>query len=334
MTHYVWEGGKVLGEYNGGTGALQVAYWYVGVRLYKKTGTTTQVFLSDRLSGRLTLSNIGAVVGRQGHLPFGEDFAESGSQQKQHFTSYERDSETGTDYAINRQYAQNMGRFLRTDPESKSCDYKNPQSLNRYAYAKNDPVNRIDPDGREAGKIPSRQEKDHTCNKYEGWDSCKSLGDKIRDWTVSVGIRFFELDTSDRAKYATHWPVWARQKNFLNDCIKKFFDRGNDDNQTPCGPDDLPQGFDMKEAEKRAREKAPPPSSLREAIIDRGGWVPILIGICLVCPACCLVGTIPEVPAPVPVTNITVTSEGWYDDDPELCAECPECCEFDLMNVN
>ena len=43
VTHYVWEGGKVLGEYNGSTGAVQVAYWYVGVRLYKKTGAATQV---------------------------------------------------------------------------------------------------------------------------------------------------------------------------------------------------------------------------------------------------------------------------------------------------
>jgi len=34
----------VLGEYNGDSGALQVAYGYVGRRLYKKSGTTTQVF--------------------------------------------------------------------------------------------------------------------------------------------------------------------------------------------------------------------------------------------------------------------------------------------------
>jgi hypothetical protein len=33
--------------------------------------------------------------GGQGHLPFGEDFGESGTQQKHHFTSYERDSESG-----------------------------------------------------------------------------------------------------------------------------------------------------------------------------------------------------------------------------------------------
>jgi len=147
VTHYVWESSHVLGEYNGGSGALQMAYWYVGERLYKKTGTTTQAFLSSIFSMRLTLSDIGAVAGRQSHLPFGEDFAESGTQQKQHFTSYERDSEIATDYAVNRQYNQSVGRFMRTDPESKSCDFKRPQSLNRYAYVKNDPINALDPLG-------------------------------------------------------------------------------------------------------------------------------------------------------------------------------------------
>jgi len=119
----------------------------VGGRLYKKTGATTQAFLSSIFSMRLTLSSIGAVAGRQSHLPFGEDFAESGAQQKQHFTSYERDSETATDYAVNRQYNQGVGRFMRPDPASKSCDFKRPQSLNRYAYAKNDPINAFDPLG-------------------------------------------------------------------------------------------------------------------------------------------------------------------------------------------
>ena len=69
--------------------------------------TTTSVgtyYLSDRLSMRLVLEASGNVLGRQGHLPFGEDFGESGSQEKHHFTSYKRDGESGTDYAINRQY--------------------------------------------------------------------------------------------------------------------------------------------------------------------------------------------------------------------------------------
>ena len=69
-------------------------------------------YVSDRLSTRLVLDASGNVIGRQGHLPFGEDFAESGTQEKHHFTSYERDVESGTDYAVNRQYSQSVGRFI------------------------------------------------------------------------------------------------------------------------------------------------------------------------------------------------------------------------------
>jgi RHS repeat-associated protein len=84
-------------------------------------------------------------VGRQAHLPFGEDFAESGAQQKQHFTSYERDSETNTDYAVNRQYAQSAAKFNQIDPLAGNIS--DPQSLNRFSYVGNDPVNRTDPVG-------------------------------------------------------------------------------------------------------------------------------------------------------------------------------------------
>jgi hypothetical protein len=49
------------------------------------------VDFKDALSARLLLDTSGNVIGRQSHLPFGEDFAESGIQEKHHFTSYERD---------------------------------------------------------------------------------------------------------------------------------------------------------------------------------------------------------------------------------------------------
>jgi RHS repeat-associated protein len=108
---------------------------------------TTNYFLSDRLSVRLTLDASGGVVGRQAHLPYGEDFAESGTQQKQHFTGYERDSETGADYAVNRQYNQGVGRFNRVDPKPTSSRREIPQTWNRYNYTGNNPINRMDPDG-------------------------------------------------------------------------------------------------------------------------------------------------------------------------------------------
>jgi RHS repeat-associated protein len=78
-------------------------------------------------------------------LPFGEDFAESGTQQKQHLTSYERDAESGLDYAVNRYHNSSLGRFGSVDPVMGNT--ADPQSLNRYAYTRNDPINLVDPDG-------------------------------------------------------------------------------------------------------------------------------------------------------------------------------------------
>jgi RHS repeat-associated protein len=35
---------------------------------------------------------------------------------RQKFTGYERDSESNSDYAVNRQYASGVARFSRPDP--------------------------------------------------------------------------------------------------------------------------------------------------------------------------------------------------------------------------
>lgn len=115
---------------------------------------TTQYYLSDRLSVRMTLDSSGNLLGRQAHLPFGEDFGESGTQEKHHFTTYERDGESGVDYAINRGYSQSTGRFTRPDPLPESAGKDSPRSWNRYSYSLNDPVNMVDPWGLEPFACP------------------------------------------------------------------------------------------------------------------------------------------------------------------------------------
>jgi RHS repeat-associated protein len=61
------------------------------------------------------------------------------------FTGYERDSETGLDYAFARYYNSRLGRFMTGDPAP--ADLSDPQTLNRYAYVRNNPVNLTDPIG-------------------------------------------------------------------------------------------------------------------------------------------------------------------------------------------
>ena len=129
-TYYVWEGSQVIAEYSNGqqSGTGGVKYYH-----------------QDRLSTRMITNESGAVVGTQDHLPYGEDIGTSGVPEKHRFTTYERDAESGTDYAMNRQYGYVSGRFNRPDPIAGNGG--NPQSWNRYTYSLNDPVNLVDPTG-------------------------------------------------------------------------------------------------------------------------------------------------------------------------------------------
>ncbi|HWR35439.1 MAG TPA: RHS repeat-associated core domain-containing protein, partial [Clostridia bacterium] len=72
--------------------------------------------------------------------------------QNYKFTGKERDTETGLDYFGARYYASNMGRWMSPDWAAKPvavpyADLIDPQSLNLYAYVRNSPVTKNDPDG-------------------------------------------------------------------------------------------------------------------------------------------------------------------------------------------
>jgi len=108
-------------------------------------GSTLEYHHNDHLSMRVTTDTDGAVVAQSGHYPFGENWYETGGTNKLKFTSYERDSESSNDYAMFRTHIPRFGRFSAADPIAGSP--YNPQSLNRYAYVMNDPIDFIDPLG-------------------------------------------------------------------------------------------------------------------------------------------------------------------------------------------
>ncbi len=147
-THYVWEGSRAFAEYNGATGTLLVQYINANNRMVAKIESgVTRYVLSDRLSARVVLDGSGNVIGRQGHLPFGEEIGLSGTSDKHRFTNYARDSESGLDYAVNRTYAPIVGRFNQSDPYKSDIQVQIPQSWNRYSYVINSPTTFIDPLG-------------------------------------------------------------------------------------------------------------------------------------------------------------------------------------------
>jgi RHS repeat-associated protein len=78
------------------------------------------------------------------------------------FPGKERDSESGNDYFEARYFASSMGRMLSPDPLGGSL--ANPQSLNKYAYALNNPLVNTDPTGlyvcKDSADCSSQQDKD------------------------------------------------------------------------------------------------------------------------------------------------------------------------------
>jgi RHS repeat-associated protein len=101
-------------------------------------------------SPRITTDAMGKVVSRRDFMPFGEEIARAnyGSDSvRQKFTGYERDGETGLDYAQARMFGSGVGRFTSPDPLLSSGRIENPKTWNRYAYVLGNPLKYSDPLG-------------------------------------------------------------------------------------------------------------------------------------------------------------------------------------------
>jgi RHS repeat-associated protein len=147
-TVYVFSVGRDIAEYDNGAAPASPSREYIysgGSLLSTLTSTATTYHHSDHLSVRLSTDTNGNKVGEQGHYPYGEAWYSANTTTKFVFTSYERDSESNNDYAMARYYRVGFGRFCSADPISGSPG--DPQSWNRYVYARDNPINITDPSG-------------------------------------------------------------------------------------------------------------------------------------------------------------------------------------------
>jgi RHS repeat-associated protein len=104
-------------------------------------------YFADHLGTTRTIATAsGTVCYDADYTPFGYEMAYTTTcMQNYRFTGLERDSETGNDHTLYRQYEQNLGRWMSPDPLVGG--FTNPQSLNRYAYVVNNPTAFTDPSG-------------------------------------------------------------------------------------------------------------------------------------------------------------------------------------------
>ena len=127
------------------------------------TNPQVSYLTADHLgSPRVITDGRGAVISRHDYMAFGSDITEtignvggrttaqgfnSSDDVRKQYTGYERDDESGLDYAQARYYNSNHGRFTSVDPLTASASIKNPQTFNRYSYVLNSPYKFVDPLG-------------------------------------------------------------------------------------------------------------------------------------------------------------------------------------------
>lgn len=143
------EGNRISSEYSGTS--RQKDYFYLGNLLVAtRTGSGNGTYLyyaSDHLgSPRLVTNASKAKVEDHRYDAFGIELTPTFGNQPLKFAAMERDSASGNDYVHARYQSSSLGRFL--SPDVLGGRPEDPQTWNRYAYARNNPLKYVDPDGR------------------------------------------------------------------------------------------------------------------------------------------------------------------------------------------
>jgi len=126
--------------------------------MYQPASSGIYYYHTDPAGTPLAVTNTsGAVVWKGYYEPFGNEYAIQGTIGNDvRFAGNKKDDETGLNYFGARYMDSALGRFRAPDPvgpvDSKTgkIDFKiltEPQGLNAFSYARNNPINRIDPFG-------------------------------------------------------------------------------------------------------------------------------------------------------------------------------------------
>src|SRR6185312_194640 len=151
-------------------------YIYSNGRMYARatsaSPTDTFYYHQDHLgTTSLITDSSGNLVSNCNYAPFGQLLGCASTDAGNHyrFTGDEHDTESNTEHTLFRQLSSTQGRWLSPDPYLGSMDLGNPQSINRYSYVANSPLNAVDPTGLGTCLGPNGPyECDHFENKMPG----------------------------------------------------------------------------------------------------------------------------------------------------------------------
>lgn len=158
--------------------------FFVGRRIARSdpsSGNVYYYFVDQLGSTRSVTQANGTVCFSADYYPYGEEVDYTNScPQNYKFTGYERDSETGLDYAFARYYNSRMGRFMSADPLGGSIGA--PQSHNAYTYVRNMPAVLTDRFGACPGGVAQNRDSSQFQDANSGgpsnadWDAAEPQG--------------------------------------------------------------------------------------------------------------------------------------------------------------
>jgi RHS repeat-associated protein len=155
-TEYTYFGGQPIAEKNS-SGTWTDYIFAGGQRIamaasndQSNPSATTNYYTSDQIgSARLITNGAGGVLSTYIFYPFGQGVQPDENHYL--FSGKERDSESGLDNFGARYLTSTMGRFM--SPDSFGGHYTDPQTLNLYAYVKNNPLRFTDPTGHDLQEV-------------------------------------------------------------------------------------------------------------------------------------------------------------------------------------
>ncbi|MCW5956478.1 MAG: RHS repeat-associated core domain-containing protein [Pyrinomonadaceae bacterium] len=187
----------------------------------------TSYLTTDHLgSTRLVTDQLGAVKDRKDYGAFGDEIVTSarvsgigytsgGDEVRKGYTGYEKDGESGLEFAQARYYSTTHGRYTSVDPLTASASIRNPQTFNRYAYVLNSPYKYVDPlglissstgacgqwcQGNDGGAVGWTQSSD------SGWRNGWEIAGAVQQHT-DAGIADSPATTSDDSQQHTAAPT-------------------------------------------------------------------------------------------------------------------------------
>jgi RHS repeat-associated protein len=144
-TLYLYADNSILYEKNLQTGASTKHVYANGLQVASITTSTVSFLHQDELgSTRLVTGSGSSPAFSSDYLPYGVQYGSSGTEEFM-YTGQLYDAATGLYYFNARFYDPSTGRFLTVDPLGGV--QADPQSLNGYAYARDNPLAIVDPSG-------------------------------------------------------------------------------------------------------------------------------------------------------------------------------------------